>query len=70
MSGFFSKIIFDKNGNPSEHIVAALWGSFALLALTAYLVYSGHTPSLIEFGSAHGAIWGSAGIGQKLSMDS
>lgn len=70
MCDFFRKIVVDKNGNPNEHIIAAFWGSFALLLLTIYLVYSGHSPSLIEFGGAHGAVWGSAGIGQKLSMDS
>lgn len=67
---WFKKIITDKNGNPNEHIIAALWGSFALLILTIYLVYDGHAPSLIEYGGAHGAIWGSAGVGQKLAMDS
>lgn len=70
MCGWFTKIIIDKNGNPNEHIIAALWGSFALMALTVYLIYCGHAPTLIEFGGAHGAVWGSAGLGQKLSMDS
>lgn len=67
---WFTKLITDKNGNPNEHIIAALWGSVALLALTIYLIYSDHAPSLFEFGSAHGAIWGAAGVGQKLSVDS
>lgn len=70
MNEWFTKIVVDKNGNPNEHIIAALWGSLALLALTIYLVWSGQAPSLLEFGGAHGAIWGSAGVAQKLSMDS
>lgn len=70
MNEWLKKLVVDKNGNPNEHIVAAFWGSFALLIFTMYLTYSGHTPSLFDFGSAHGAIWGSAGIGQKLSADS
>lgn len=67
MSAWFKRLIADKDGNPNEHIIAALWGSFALLALTLYLCHAEHAPSLIEFGGAHGAIWSSAGLGQKLS---
>lgn len=63
-------ILIDKNGNPNEHIIAAIWGSCALVGLSLYLIYTGHAPTLIEYGGAHGAIWGSAGIGQKLSTDS
>lgn len=70
MCQFLKKVVTDKNGNPNEHIIAALWGSLALLILTTYLVYSGHFPTLTEFGAAHGAVWGAAGIGQRLSMDS
>jgi hypothetical protein len=70
MSGWFIKLVADKNGNPNEHIIAALWGSFALLSLSIYLCYSGHAPTLIEFGGAHGAVWTAGGIGQKLSGDS
>lgn len=70
MREWFNKLINDKTGNPNEHIIAALWGSFALLILTVYLIYSGHAPTLFEFGGAHGTIWGFAGAGQKLSSDS
>jgi hypothetical protein len=69
MSEWFKKLLADKSGNPNEHIVAALWGSLALLLLTAYLIYNGHPPTLIEFGGAHGAIWSAGGLGQKLSGD-
>lgn len=70
MSEWFRKIVLDKNGNPNEHIIAALWGSFALFALTVYLVMHDHAPTLIDFGGAHGVIWGSAGVAQKFSSDS
>lgn len=67
---WFTKLITDKNGNPNEHIIAALWGSLALVGLAVYLIFTGHAPTLFEYGSAHGAVWGAAGVGQKLSMDS
>lgn len=70
MSDFVKKLVIDKNGNPNEHIIAALWGSFALLIITLYFIYIGHYPTLLEFGGAHGTIWGAAGVGQKLSQDS
>lgn len=70
MREWLQKLVTDKNGSPNEHIVAAIWGSIALLCLTVYLVYSGHVPSLIEFGGAHGAIWGAAGAAQGFSKDS
>lgn len=70
MPDSLKRIILDKNGNPNEHIIAAICGSLFLFGLTVYLIFSGHVPSLMEFGGAHGAIWGSAGIGQKLSTDS
>ena len=28
MKEWFSKLLADKDGNPNEHIIAALWGSF------------------------------------------
>jgi hypothetical protein len=67
MSDWLKRLIADKNGNPNEHIVAALWGSFALGGLTAALCYLGHPPGLTDFGMAHGAIWTAAGAGQRLS---
>ncbi len=70
MGDWFKKLIADKAGNPNEHIIAALWGSLALFFLTAYLIYSGHPPTLVEFGGAHGAVWASGGLGQKLAGDS
>lgn len=70
MFSWFKQVVVDKNGNPNEHIIAACWGSLALLILTIYLTATGHAPTLMDFGGAHGAIWGSAGLGQKLSMDS
>jgi hypothetical protein len=70
MNAWFSKLISDKNGNPNEHIIAAIWGSFTLLLLAIYLIYTNHAPTLIEFGGAHGAVWGSAGVAQKFSSDS
>ena len=70
MNAWLTKIILDKNGNPSEHIIAAIWGSLTLLCLAIYLIYTGHPPTLLEFGGAHGAIWGSAGVAQKFSSDS
>ncbi len=67
MSGWCKKLLADKDGNPNEHIVAALWGSITLIALTFYLCFTGHAPSLSDFGMAHGAVWTAAGAGQKLS---
>jgi len=64
---WFAKLVNDKDGNPNEHIIAALWGSVALLALTITLCYLGHAPGLTDFGMAHGAVWTAAGAGQKLS---
>lgn len=64
---WLSKLIADKDGNPSEHIIAALWGSFALLVLAAYLCYTGHAPALAEYGIAHGTVWGAAAGSQRLS---
>lgn len=70
MSEWFRKLLADKSGNPNEHIVAALWGSLALLALSCFLCGTGHAPTLTDFGMAHGAVWAAAGAGQKLSGDS
>lgn len=70
MNGWLSKLISDKQGNPSEHIIAAIWGSVTLGLLAVYLIYTNHPPTLIEFGGAHGAIWSSAGVAQKFSSDS
>lgn len=70
MYAFFKALICDKNGNPNEHIIAAIWGSITIACLAGYLIYSGHAPTLFEYGTAHGAIWGAAGVGQKLSTDS
>lgn len=70
MGDWFKKLVTDKDGNPSEHIIAAFWGSFALVALACYLVFKGHEFALTDFGTAHGAIWAAAGVGQKLSKDS
>lgn len=70
MIAWLIKLTSDKSGNPNEHIIAAIWGSFALMALAIYLIYTNHAPTLIEFGGAHGAIWGSAGVAQKFSSDS
>lgn len=67
MKIWFAKLIADKDGNPNEHIIAAVWGSFALLCLAAFLCYTGHAPALTEYGMAHGAVWAAAGAGQKLS---
>jgi len=67
MSGWFKRLVADKDGNPNEHIIAALWGSFALLILALYLCVTGHPPALTEYGMAHGAVWTAAGAGQKLS---
>jgi len=67
MCDWFKRLIADKDGNPNEHIIAALWGSFALLCLLLGLCYTGHPPALTEFGMAHGAVWAAAGAGQRLS---
>lgn len=67
MKNWLSKLLADKDGNPNEHIVAALWGSFGLLVLVCYLCGADKPPTLTEFGMAHGAIWTAAGAGQKLS---
>ena len=67
MRDWFKKLIADKDGNPNEHIIAALWGSFALLILAIYLVATNHAPTLVDYGMAHGAVWTAAGAGQKLS---
>ena len=67
MIDWFKKLINDKDGNPSEHIVAALWGSFVLMLVALYMVASGHPPTLSDFGIGHGAVWAAAGAGQKLS---
>jgi len=67
VNDWFKRLIADKDGNPNEHIIAALWGSLTLLCLALYLIYSGHPPTLIEFGGAHGAVWAAGGLGQRLS---
>lgn len=67
MGAWLKKLVADKDGSPNEHIIAAIWGSFALLALAAFLCGSGHAPTLTDFGMAHGAVWTAAGAGQKLS---
>lgn len=67
MNEWFKKLLSDKDGNPSEHIVAALWGSFVLAAVTIWMVASGHQPTLTDYGMAHGAVWAGASVGQKLS---
>ena len=67
MDDWFKKLIADKDGNPNEHIVAALWGSLVLAALAIGMCYAGHPPSLSDYGMAHGAVWAAAGAGQKLS---
>lgn len=67
MSDWFKKLLADKDGNPSEHIIAALWGSIVLSILAFYMCITGHAPTLTDFGLAHGAVWGAAGAGQKLS---
>ena len=70
MKEWLKKLITDREGNPNEHIIAAVWGSLGLVTLSAYLIYSGHPPTLIEYGGAHGAVWSAAGVGQKLSEGS
>ena len=70
MNDWFRKLVTDKDGDPSEHIIAAIWGSFAIVALTCYAIYKGHEFPLDDFGAAHMMIWTGAGIGQKLSKDS
>jgi hypothetical protein len=67
MNDWFKKLIADKDGNPNEHIVAALWGSVVLAIITLVMCYTGHYPTLSDFGIAHGAVWTAAGAGQKLS---
>ena len=67
--GWFYRLIADRQGNPNEHIVAALWGSFILALLALYLTYTGHAPTLTEYGVGHGAVWGAAGAGTALSKD-
>ena len=67
MRDWCKKLVADKDGNPNEHIVAALWGSLVTVALTVYLCKSGHAPTLTDFGMAHGAVWAAAGAGQKMS---
>jgi hypothetical protein len=69
MNGWFARLISDKNGNPNEHIVAALWGSLVLFVLAVYLVYTGHALTLLDFGGAHAAVWTAAGAGSKLTGD-
>lgn len=67
MSDWFKKLVNDKDGNPNEHIVAALWGSLTLIILAIILCYTGHPPGLTDLGMAHGAVWTAAGAGQRLS---
>lgn len=67
MKEWFKKLISDKDGNPNEHIIAAMWGSIGLISLGCFLCYTGHAPSLTDYGMAHGAVWTAAGAGQKLS---
>lgn len=67
MKDWFRKLLADKDGNPNEHIIAALWGSLILAAVTVIMCIGGHYPSLSDFGIAHGAVWTAAGAGQKLS---
>ena len=67
MKEWIKKLVTDKEGNPNEHIIAAMWGNLGLIALGAFLCYTGHVPSLTDYGIAHGSIWTAAGAGQKLS---
>lgn len=67
---WFQKLIADKDGNPNEHIVAAMWGSIAVFILAMYLCYHGTPPTLTDFGVAHGTVWGSTGVAQMLSKGS
>jgi glucose uptake protein GlcU len=67
MKEWFQKLLADKDGNPNEHIVAALWGSFVLALVILWMVYAGKPVTLTDYGMAHGAIWAAAGAGQKLS---
>jgi hypothetical protein len=70
MCEWFKKLLADKDGNPNEHIIAALWGSFGLIVLTVYLIYSNHPPTLLEYAGGHGTIWTGAGAAQRLARDS
>ncbi len=67
MNEWIKKLVADKDGNPNEHIVAAVWGSLTLLVLACFLCGTGHAPTLSDYGMAHGAVWAAAGAGQKLS---
>lgn len=67
MREWFQKLLSDKDGNPSEHIVAALWGSLVLAGIAIFMVMTNHPITLSDFGIAHGAVWTAAGAGQKLS---
>ena len=67
MADWFKRLVADKDGNPNEHIIAAIWGSISLFILALYLCVIGHSPTLTEYGMAHGAVWTAAGAGQKLS---
>jgi len=67
MKIWFAKLISDKDGNPNEHIIAAMWGSVSLIILACYLCWTAHAPTVTEFAIAHGGIWTAAAGGQKLS---
>ena len=64
---WFAKLIADKDGNPNEHIIAALYGSLVLLILAIYLIYTGKPPTLTEYAIAHSGLWTAAAGSQKLS---
>ena len=67
MKLWLQKLINDKDGNPNEHIIAAMWGSFVIVILAIYLIAKDHAPTLTEYAVAHGGVWTAAGAGQKLS---
>jgi len=67
MKSFFARLIFDGQGNPSEHIIFGFLGIVSLWVLTAMLILSGHAPSLTELGIAHSVVGGGTGAGQWMS---
>jgi hypothetical protein len=64
---WFSKLIADSTGAPSEHIVLMILGIIGLNAICVFMIWQGHTVTLSDYGMAHGAIVTGGGAGQFMS---
>jgi hypothetical protein len=70
MRNWIGRLMADKDGNPSEHVLFMMAGLFLLNAICFYLIYKGHQITLSDYGMAHGAVVAGGGTGQFLSKGS